>query len=160
MQKVSKGLLLWRAPSHVCASCFGTWKMMKLVFTCKRQKCCRGESNTKEEMINAIQEIFGPPETWNYMDEANPVSSCSYFYFKAFCISPSIYSFSCLFFWPFVLEQLCGCAYIMRNPAWQWEQERDGKKPFHPSINYYCTCLRLHSFYSLLYCCAFWPPVM
>lgn len=73
-------------------------------------------------MINAIQEIFGPPETWNYMDEANPgspVSSCSYFYFKAFCISPSIYSFSCLFLWPFVLEQFCGCAYIMRNPAWQ-----------------------------------------
>lgn len=100
-------------------------------------------------MINAIQEIFGPPETWNYMDEANPgspVSSCSYFYFKAFCISPSIYSFSCLFLWPFVLEQLCGRAYIMRNPAWQWEQERDGKKPFLPSINYYRTCLRLHSF--------------
>lgn len=70
-------------------------------------------------MINAIHEILGPPETWNYMDEANPVSSCSYFYFKVFCISPCIYSFSSLFLWPFVLEQLCGCAYIMRNPAWQ-----------------------------------------
>lgn len=117
-------------------------------------------------MINATQEIFGSSETyfggiiWMKQTLARLSLLVHIFIWKAFCISPSIYFFCSLFLWPFVLEQLCGCAYIMCNPAWQWEHERDGKKPFHLSINYCYTCPRLSSFYSLLYRGAFWHPAM
>lgn len=62
------------------------------------------------------------------------------FFFHPFCISLSFCFFFCLSLCPFVLKQLCGCAYIICNPAGQWEQERDGKKPFPLPINYYSLC--------------------
>lgn len=47
------------------------------------------------------------------------VSSClSFSVTLSVFFFPSV-SFSVYLFWPFVSEQLCGCAYIMCNPAGQ-----------------------------------------
>lgn len=101
------------------------------------------------------------------MSELNPalsVSSCLTFFSHRLCISLSICLFLCLSFWPFVSEQLWGCAYIMCNPdgQWGWYKQRDGEKklflPLPLTINYYSLCpflfLSFFFFCSLLYRCA------
>lgn len=125
-----------------------------------------GQSNTKKEVTNAAEErlLLSHKLTLEELYEwTEPWLVCLYlsvFFFHPLCISLSICLFLYLSLWPFVSEQLCGCAYIKCNPAGQWERykERELLLPLLPPINYYSLCLFFLCFF--LYCHAASPTTI
>lgn len=119
-----------------------------------------GQSNTKKEVTNAAEErlLLSHKLTLEELYEwTEPWLVCLYlsvFFFHPLCISLSICLFLYLSLWPFVSEQLCGCAYIKCNPAGQWERykERELLLPLLPPINYYSLCL-FFLLFPVLSCC-------